>query len=102
MLLRNRRFHSDYRGHAQYKLRSMRSPSTKRWFRGNLLVWLQDQTIRSYVLVVTINSTSFLINIKVYNGIISCCLNRGPGEEFHQVLPTVNRACQNGNYIFNF
>jgi ATP-dependent protease Clp ATPase subunit len=29
------------------RLRSMRSPRTNRWFRGNLLVWLHDQRIRS-------------------------------------------------------
>ena len=32
----------------------MRSPSTKRWLRGNLLVWLKDQRIRSYVFVITV------------------------------------------------
>ncbi len=29
------------------RFRSIRSPSTKRWLRGNLLVWLHDQRIRS-------------------------------------------------------
>jgi hypothetical protein len=45
-----------------YKLRSIRSPRTKRWLRGNWLVWLQDQRIRSYVLVITVNSSDFFID----------------------------------------
>jgi hypothetical protein len=41
---------------SSYKWRSMRSPRTKRWFRGKRLTWWQDHSTRSYVLVMTVIS----------------------------------------------
>ena len=40
-----------------YRFRSIRSPSTKRWFLGNFPVWLHDHNIRSYAFVRTVSSS---------------------------------------------
>ncbi len=53
-------------------LYAIRSPSTKRWLRGNLLVWLHDQRIRSYAFVMIVSST--------------CCFGAGISESYGRRL----------------